>query len=67
MKGIVYPEDVQCVYEEAVGVDTKGRIFIGNLEAAQNKQTLRSTNSDDLGLGVRAVVSAAKGAFLEHS
>ncbi len=42
MKPIVYPEDVQCVYEQVPGVQTYGRIYIGNLEAAQNKQTLRS-------------------------
>lgn len=42
MKPIVYPEDIQCVYEETPGAQTTGRIYISNLEAAQNKQTLKS-------------------------
>lgn len=36
----VYPEDIECVHDPVNG---KGGIFIGNLEAAQNIQTLKST------------------------
>jgi len=37
---IVYPEDIECVHEPVNG---KGGIWIGNLEAAENIQTLKST------------------------
>jgi hypothetical protein len=37
---IVYPEDIECVHEPMNG---KGGIFVGNLEAAQNLNTLKST------------------------
>lgn len=39
---IVYEEDYSCVLDPVNGV---GGIFIGNLEAAQNIKTLRSTLS----------------------
>jgi hypothetical protein len=42
MKPITYPEDIQCVFEEMPKKKVSGCIFIGNLEAAQNMQTLRS-------------------------
>jgi hypothetical protein len=37
---MVYPEDVECVHEPING---KGGIYVGNLEAAENLQTLKST------------------------
>ncbi len=37
---MVYPEDIECVHESING---KGGIYVGNLEAAQNLQTLKST------------------------
>ena len=60
----VYPEDIECVHDPING---KGGIFIGNLEAAQNLQTLKSTFYHHLENGIRAVLTAAKGIFLEHS
>ena len=36
---IVYPQDVECVHDPVNG---KGGIWIGNLQAAQNIQTLKS-------------------------
>lgn len=36
MNPIVYREDMQCVYQSPSGSQIRGRIFIGNLEAAQN-------------------------------
>lgn len=41
-KQIVYPEDITCIVEPTNG---KGAIFIGNLEAAQNINTLQSSNT----------------------
>jgi hypothetical protein len=38
---IVYAEDYSCVVDSR---DGKGGIFIGNLEAAENPVTLKSTN-----------------------
>lgn len=37
----VYPEDYSCIIEP---LDGKGGLFIGNLEASQNIQTLRSNH-----------------------
>ena len=37
----VFPEDISCVFE---GDSNKGAIFIGNLEAAENLETLKSKN-----------------------
>ena len=36
---IVYQEDIECVHDPVNG---KGGIFVGNLEAAENLQTLKS-------------------------
>lgn len=38
----VYPEDYSCIIEP---VDGKGGLFIGNLEASQNLNTLRSNQT----------------------
>lgn len=35
----VFPEDIDCVLEPSQGL---GAIYIGNLEAAENPETLRS-------------------------
>jgi len=59
----VYPEDIECVHDPING---KGGIYIGNLEAAQNLQTLKSTFYHHVENGIRAVLTAAKGIFLEH-
>jgi hypothetical protein len=61
---IVYPEDIECVHDPING---KGGIYIGNLEAAQNLQTLKSTFYHHVENGIRAILTAAKGIFLEHS
>lgn len=37
----VYPEDMECVLE---GEQNKGAIFIGNLEAAESLETLKSNS-----------------------
>lgn len=36
----VFPEDIECVYEDQT---TRKSIFIGNLEAAESLDTLKST------------------------
>ena len=36
---MVYPEDIECVHEP---INSKGGIYVGNLEAAENLQTLKS-------------------------
>jgi len=61
---IVYPEDIECVHEPTNG---KGGIYVGNLEAAENLQTLKSTFFTNLEFGIKAVLTAAKGVFLNHS
>ena len=38
---MIFPEDLDCVLEAA---DGKGGIYIGNLEAAENLQTLKSNS-----------------------
>lgn len=38
---IVYPIDIECVHEPTNG---KGGIYVGNLEAAENLPTLKSTS-----------------------
>lgn len=59
----VYPEDIECVHDPING---KGGIYIGNLEAAQNIQTLKSTLILYPEHGIKAVLTAAKGIFLDH-
>lgn len=58
---MVYPEDIECVHDSVNG---KGGIFIGNLEAAQNLQTLKSTFFVNIEHGIRAILTAAKSVFL---
>lgn len=60
---IIYPEDIECVHDPING---KGGIFLGNLEAAQNLQTLKSNIFNNLENGIKAVLTAAKGVFLNH-
>ena len=60
---MVYPEDIECVHEPMNG---KGGIFVGNLEAAQNLNTLKSTFLPNVENGIKAVLTAAKGVFLNH-
>lgn len=60
---IVYPEDIECVHDPVNG---KGGIYIGNLEAAQNLQTLKSNKFINVENGIKAVLTAAKGVFLNH-
>lgn len=36
-----YEEDISCIVN--AGINDKGAIYISNLEAAQNVQTLKST------------------------
>lgn len=39
----VYPEDLSCIIDS---IDGRGGLYIGNLEAAQNINTLKSTPSN---------------------
>lgn len=38
----IYPEDFNCIIDP---IDGRGGLYIGNLEAAQNKKTLQSNMS----------------------
>lgn len=38
----VFPEDIDCVFDSD---SERGAIFVGNLEAAENLDTLKSTNN----------------------
>lgn len=60
---IVYPEDIECVHEPTNG---KGGIYVGNLQAAENLQTLKSIIFIYLEHGIKAILTAAKGIFLNH-
>jgi protein-tyrosine phosphatase len=60
----VYPEDYSCILEP---VDGKGGLFIGNLEAAQNMNTLKSKPHSETEHQIKAVLTAAKGVELGHS
>lgn len=60
----VYPEDYSCILES---IDGKGGLFIGNLEAAQNPNTLKSNAYLQVEHQIKAVLTAAKGVELGHS
>ena len=52
----VYPEDIECVLDP---VDSRGGIFISNVEAASNLLTLRRHN-------IKAILTAAFNINLTH-
>lgn len=58
----VYPEDIQCVFEEKNG----NAIFVGNLEAAENLNTLKSNSSSHVENNIKAVLTAARSIHLSH-
>ena len=57
-------DDITCLFEGVLGV---GAIYISNLAAAQNVSLLRSNPLLTLGLEIRAIVTAVKGAIVTHS
>lgn len=57
-------EDIECVFE---GMSGRGSIFISNYNAALNLELLASTQTSNLGLGIRAILSVARSGLVNHS
>ena len=60
---IVYQQDIECVKDSVQG---KGGIFIGNLQASQNLNTLKSSFHFISEHSIKSVLTSAKGVFLNH-
>ena len=56
-------EDISCVFEGVAGI---GAIYISNLKAAQNISLLNSKQLFNLGLNIKAIVTAVRGGIIQH-
>ncbi len=57
-----FPEDIQCIIEPVLGC---GGIYISNIEAAQNSETLKSIWDINAEFEIEAVITAIKGKNLD--
>jgi hypothetical protein len=64
MSFIKYAEEIECIVEPVAG---RGGLYIGNVEAAENLSTLRSTPFNNSEHQIYAVVTVARGHKLLHS
>jgi hypothetical protein len=56
--------DITCVFEGVGGI---GAIYISNLKAAQNLCLLNSNCFNNIGLKIKAIVTAVRGGFIQHN
>lgn len=59
-----YPEDIECIIKSTH--PSKGSLYISNVEAAENPQTLKSILQNYTGLGIRAILTCAKNYQVSH-
>jgi hypothetical protein len=59
-----FPEDIECII--SAPMPDRGSLYISNVEAASNPNTLKSTYGPIAGFRIGAVMSCAKGYELKH-
>jgi len=60
-----FPEDIECVIKS--NNENYGSVYISNVEAAQNPNTLRSIINCYVEHKIRSVLTCAKGHSVSHS